>query len=299
MDAIGFGALNVDKVYLVSEIPKAEEESFVIDFKIYAGGSSANTISALARLGLKTGFIGKVGKDSEGEFLIRDFESFGVDTSNVIVSEGRTGVAMVFVDREGRRAILLDPALNDTIKFDEIDLNYVKDFRLLHLSSFVCKVSWESFESQKRIAEEFEGIVSFDPGSVYAKFGLDKIKPLIKQTNVFMPNEIEVELLTGLDYREGAEFFLKWCDVVVVKRGEKGCYVASDEGCYEVPAYKVKVVDTTGAGDAFNAGFLYGLLKGKNLEDCARIGNYLASLCIQHVGARTYLRHLDKRYLPF
>ena len=201
MDAIGFGALNVDKVYLVSEIPKAEEESFVIDFKIYAGGSSANTISALARLGLKTGFIGKVGKDSEGEFLIRDFESFGVDTSNVIVSGGRTGVAMVFVDREGRRAILLDPALNDTIKFDEIDLNYVKDFRLLHLSSFVCKVSWESFESQKRIAEEFEGIVSFDPGSVYAKFGLDKIKPLIKQTNIFMPNEIEIELLAGLDYR--------------------------------------------------------------------------------------------------
>ena len=85
----------------------------------------------------------------------------------------------------------------------------------------------------------------------------------------------------------------------MVKRGEKGCYVASDEGCYEVPAYKVKVVDTTGAGDAFNAGFLYGLLKGKNLEDCARIGNYLASLCIQHVGARTYLRHLDERYLPF
>ena len=206
---------------------------------------------------------------------------------------------MVFVDREGRRAILLDPALNDTIKFDEIDLNYVKDFRLLHLSSFVCKVSWESFESQKRLAKVFKGIVSFDPGSVYAKFGLDKIKPLIKQTNVFMPNEIEIELLTGLDYREGAEFFLKWCDVVVVKRGEKGCYVASDEGCYEVPAYKVKVVDTTGAGDAFNAGFLYGLLKGKNLEDCARIGNYLASLCIQHVGARTYLRHLDKRYLPF
>ena len=299
MDAIGFGALNVDKVYLVSEIPKAEEESFVIDFKIYAGGSSANTISALASLGLKTGFIGKVGKDSEGEFLIRDFESFGVDTSNVIVSEGRTGVAMVFVDREGRRAILLDPALNDTIKFDEIDLNYVKDFRLLHLSSFVCKVSWESFESQKRLAEEFEGIVSFDPGSVYAKFGLDKIKPLIKQTNVFMPNEIEIELLTGLDYREGAEVFLKWCDAVVVKRGEKGCYVASDEGCYEVPAYKVKVVDTTGAGDAFNAGFLYGLLKGKNLEGCAKLGNYLASLCIQHVGARTYLRHLDKRYLPF
>ncbi len=299
MDAVGFGALNVDKVYLVNEIPKAEEESYVIDFKVYAGGSSANTISALAKLGLKTGFIGKVGRDREGDFLIRDFESFGVDVSNIIVSDGRTGVAMVFVDKKGERAILLDPALNDTIRFDEINLSYVKNFRLLHLSSFVCKVSWDSFESQKRLAEEFEGIVSFDPGSVYAKFGLDKIKPLVKQTNVFMPNEVEIELLTGLDYREGAEFFLRWCDVVVVKRGKKGCYIASDECCNEVPAYKVKAVDTTGAGDAFNAGFLYGLLKGWNLTECAKFGNYLASLCIQHVGARTYLKHLDKRYLPF
>ncbi|ADB57338.1 carbohydrate kinase family protein [Archaeoglobus profundus] len=298
MDAVGFGALNLDKVFLVSEIPKAEEESYVIDLQFSAGGSSANTIVGLAKLGLKTGFIGKVGKDKEGEFLIRDLKSYGVDTGNVIVSEGRTGCAMVFVDRDGRRAILIDPAVNDTVGFDEIDLEFVNQFKLLHLSSFVCKVSWKSFEAQKRLVEIFNGIVSFDPGSVYAKFGLEKIKPIIKHTNIFMPNEIEVKLLTGLNYKEGAEFFLKWCDIVVVKRGEEGCYIASNEGCYEVPAHKVRVVDTTGAGDAFNAGFLYGLLRGKNLEECAKLGNYLASLCIQHVGARTYLKHIDKRYLP-
>ena len=298
MDVVGFGALNVDKVYLVSDIPKSEEESYVIDVQTYSGGSSANTISALAKLGLKCGFVGKVGSDEFGRLLIEDLKGYGVDTRGVVVSEGRTGCAMVFVDKEGNRAILLDPAVNDTIKFDEIDLDYVSRFRVLHISSFVCKVSWDSFKSQEKLAETFDGIVSFDPGSVYAKLGLKRIEKLVKNTDVFMPNEIEVRELTGLDYRDGAEYFLEFCDVVVVKRGEKGCYVTNGKESYEVKAFEVKPVDTTGAGDAFNAGFLYGFLKGKSLKDCAIFGNYMASLCIQRVGAKTYLRYLDKRYLP-
>ncbi|WP_457550608.1 carbohydrate kinase family protein [Archaeoglobus sp.] len=294
MDVIGFGALNVDKIYLVSEIPKAEEESYVLDLKVYPGGSSANTIVGLSRLGLKTGFIGKVGKDEEGAFLVEDLKKEGVDTHNVIVSDGRTGCAMVFVDKKGERAILLDPALNDTIGFDEIDLDYVNKFKLLHLSSFVCKFNDSSFESQKKLVEIFNGVVSFDPGSIYAKFGLEKIKPLIKHTDVFMPNEGEVKLLTGLDYKDGAEFFLQWCEVVVVKRGDKGCYITDGKNSYEIPAYNVKVVDTTGAGDAFNAGFLYGYLKGKGLDECGKLGNYIASLCIQKVGARTGLPFINR-----
>jgi len=119
--------------------------------------------------------------------------------------------------------------------------------------------------------------------------GLDRIKPLIENTDVFMPNENEVKILTGLDYKEGAEFFLQWCEVVVVKRGDKGCYITDGKNSYEIPAYNVKVVDTAGAGDAFNAGFLYGYLRGKSLEECGKLGNYIASLCIQKVGARTGL----------
>jgi len=297
VDAIGFGALNVDKVYIVNEIPRVEEESYVLNVEVHAGGSSANTIVGLSRLGLKTGFIGKVGRDDDGKFLIDELRKEHVDTRNVIVSNGRTGCAIVFVDKMGNRAILLDPSVNDTIRYEEIDLDYVRRYRLLHLSSFVCKVSWDSFESQKRLVKEFDGIVSFDPGSVYAKIGFRKIKPLIENSNLFMPNEMEVRLLTGLDYRDGAEFFLDLCDVVVVKRGERGCYVTDGKESFEVCAYNVKVVDTTGAGDAFNTGFIYGYLKGKSLKDCAKLGNYLASLCIQHVGARTYLNHLDKGYL--
>lgn len=295
MEVVGFGALNVDKIYLVNDIPKAEEESYVIDLQVYTGGSSANTISALAKMGIESGFIGKVGSDEYGKFLIEDLKSYGVYTEGVILSEGRTGCAMVFVDKKGNRAILLDPAVNDTIRFDEIDIDYVSRFKLLHMSSFVCKISWDSFKSQERLTENFEGIISFDPGSIYANFGLKKIEKLIKNTNIFMPNEIEVKTLTGLDYKDGADYFLEWCDVVVVKRGKLGCYVTNGKESYEVPAFNVNVVDTTGAGDAFNAGFIYGFLKGRDIRDCAKLGNYFASLCIQKFGAKTYL----KDYLQF
>ncbi len=287
MDAIGFGALNLDKVFLVNEIPGAEEESYVLDLKIYPGGSSANTIVALSRLGLKTGFIGKVGDDEEGRYIINDLRMEGVDLRNVLVEKGRTGCAMIFVDKKGNRAILVDPGVNDTIKFNEIDLDYVKKFRLLHLSSFICKVYDSSFKSQKKLVEAFDGIISFDPGSVYAKKGLKYIMPILEKVDIFMPNEKEIELLTNLNYREGAKFMIDMgIKVVVIKRGVRGCYITNGKEEFEIPALNVKVLDTTGAGDAFNAGFLYGYLKGKDLKKCGELGNYIAALCIQKFGAR-------------
>jgi len=296
MDAIGFGALNVDKIYLVNKIPKAEEEAYVKDVKVFAGGSASNTIVGLSRLGLKTGYIGKVGNDADGDFLLNDLKSEGVDTYQVIRAEGRSGNALIFVDEYGNRAILVDPGVNDTIKFDEIDLDYVSKFRLLHLTSFICKLGDESFKSQKKLVKVFDGIVSFDPGAVYAERGLNGLKDIIKETTIFMPNAIEMEILTGLSYKEGANEILNMgVKVVVVKLGERGCYVTDGNIEVEIPALNVEVVDTTGAGDAFNAGFLYGYLRGKDLEECGKLGNYVASLCIQKVGAREGLPRLKNR----
>ncbi len=287
MDAIGFGALNVDKIYLINKIPKAEEEAYVKDVKIFAGGSASNTIAGLSKLGLKTGYIGKVGNDADGDFLLGDLRSWGVDTHNVIRADGRSGNALILVDEYGNRAILVDPGVNDTISFEEIDLDYVSKFRLLHLTSFICRISNESFESQKKLVREFEGIVSFDPGAVYAERGLKELKEIVKETTVFMPNAIEMEIMTGLSYREGAmEVIGMGVEVVVVKLGERGCYVTDGNVELEIPAFDVEVVDTTGAGDAFNAGFLFYYLKGKDLEECGKFGNYVASLCVQKIGAR-------------
>ena len=294
-DVIGFGALNIDKLYRVNKIAVAEEESFIKGFEETCGGSAANTIVGLARLGCKVGFIGKVAKDREGELLLEDFRREGVDTEGIIVTdEGRSGTVMGFVDDEGNRALYVDPGVNDTLGFEEINKKYAFNTKILHLTSFVGD---EPFKAQKKLVESLpENVkVSLDMGELYARKGLKALEPILNRTFVLMPNARELEILTGKgDYRENASFLLDMgVKIVAVKLGSEGCYVTDGKGKHLVKAFKVKVVDTTGAGDAFCAGFLYGLINGKNLYECGLIGNFVASKSIMRMGARAGLPHLD------
>jgi ribokinase len=290
-DVVGFGALNVDRLFKVNRIAAKEEESFITDFAETCGGSAANTVVGLARLGCKVGFVGKVAGDREGKMLLEEFRSEGVDTKGVAVArQGRSGTVMGFVDENGERALYIDPGANDQVGFDEKNRTYVSQTMFLHLTSFVGE---ESFQTQKRIVETIpeDVMVSFDPGALYARKGLAALGSIVERTFVLMPNAGELELLTGIaDYRKGAEAMLrKGVKVVAVKLGSRGCYVTDGRQSYNVEAFKVSVVDTTGAGDAFCAGFLYGLIKHRSLEECGRIGNFVASRCTTKMGARAGL----------
>ena len=284
----GFGALNLDKIYLVDKIPGKDEEGFVLGLELHPGGSAANTIAGLASFGVETGFIGKVGSDEEGRLLLQDFESRGVDTSGIVRADGRSGVAMIFVDRDGNRAILVDPGVNDTISAGEVNMELVERSEIVHMTSFICKNGMDSFKSQILVAERANGI-SFDPGLPYVEKGLDELKPILKNTTVFLPNRSEIELLFGTDYREASQMALEiGAEVVAVKLGAEGSYVTDGKKEIHVKPFPSNPVDTTGAGDAFNAGFLYGWHRGRSLEDCARMGNYVASRLIERIGARSY-----------
>jgi ribokinase len=127
------------------------------------------------------------------------------------------------------------------------------------------------------------------------------LNPILKRTFVFMPNSRELALLTGIeDYVKGVEKMLELgIKIVAVKLGGKGCYVTDGRESHHVEAFKVQIVDTTGAGDAFCAGFLYGLLNGKSLKECAKLGNFVASRCIMKMGARTGLPRLEDLKLLF
>ncbi|MEM1540073.1 MAG: carbohydrate kinase family protein [Candidatus Bathyarchaeia archaeon] len=295
-DVIGFGALNVDKLYKVDKIAGPEEEGFIINCEESCGGSAANTIVGLARLGCKVGFIGKVANDREGKMLLEDFRMEGVNTKGIIKAKtGRSGVVMGFVDQKGERALYVAPGVNDTISFEEIDLDYAFKTMFLHLTSFVGE---ESFESQKKLVESLpkQVKVSLDPGELYARKGLQKLKPIISRCFVLMPNAKELALMTGEeDYVIGAKTLLDaGVKIVAVKLGSRGCYVTNGRESHHIEAFKVKVVDTTGAGDAFCAGFLYGLLNNKSLKDCGRLGNFVASRCITKMGARAGLPRLEE-----
>lgn len=287
-DVIGFGALNVDTLLKVDRIAGAEEESFVHDITEACGGSAANTIVGLARLGCKVGFVGKIADDHEGQLQIECFKKEGVNTDGIIRSaKGKSGVCLGFVDKKGQRALYLSPGVNDSIEFEEISAPYITDTWFLHLSSFVGETS---LRTQKKLMGFLpESIkVSFDPGSIYAQKGLSAIEPIVQRSFVMMPNAIELELLTGkTSISEGAQKLIDMgVKIVAVKMGDKGCYVTNGEEKKTIPPYKVTAVDTTGAGDAFDTGFLYGLIQNRSLEECGRLGNFVGSRCVMKMGAR-------------
>jgi ribokinase len=291
-DVVGFGALNVDKIYRVPKIAREEEETFVFDFQETPGGSAANTIVGLARLGLKTGFIGKLADDHEGHLLLNDFKREGVNTDGIVVAkEGRSGVVAAYVDKKGERALYVHPSVNDSLTFEEINLEYAKQARFLHLTS----VDEKPFQAQKKLVKELPSNVkvSLDPGDIYAKKGLTGLRTIIKRSFVIFPNESELKMLTGKGWKEGAKTLLKeGVSIVAVKLGEQGCYVTDGKEAHLIEPFRVNVVDTIGAGDAFCAGFLYGLVKRRDLYQCGRLGNFVASRCITKVGARTGLPQL-------
>ena len=290
-DVIGFGALNIDMLFKVDKLASAEEESFIENYKEACGGSAANTIVGLARLGCKVGFIGKVANDREGKMHLDSFKDEGVDTSGIVeATKGRSGSVMGFVDRKGARALYINSGVNDFVEPREIKWEYVSQTKLLHLSSFVGE---KSFRAQKKLLSSLpDGIeISFDPGSMYAQKGFAVIEPILRNSHVFMPNAFELEELTGEeDYRKGADYMISMgVKIVAVKLGSKGCYVTDGEEKLSVSSFKVKVVDTTGAGDAFDAGFLYGLIHEKSLYECGQLGNFVASRSVMVMGARAGL----------
>lgn len=276
-DLIGFGALNIDRIYDVNSQLKT----------ISGGGQAANTVVALSRMGFKCGYVGKVGVDSEGDFLISSLAKEGVDVSQ-IKREGKSGIAQVTLDESGERKISISPGANDLVAYEEIDIDYFRNARFLHLSSFLGK---KPFKAQKRIVRDLCGKtkISLDPDIIYAKKGLDELLPLLRNLFMVFPNQEELELMTGKIYQQGARDLIEnGVEVVVCKRGEKGCHIFTQREEFEVLAESVDVYDTTGAGDVFAAGFLAGLLLKKNLCICAELATKAAAQSITGYGRQNY-----------
>lgn len=286
-EIIGFGALNVDRLYSVDKIVSHDEESFITNETDTPGGSAANTIVGLARLGCSTSIIGKIAEDDEGDLIEYNLAINGVYTNNLIYSEsGSTGKCIGFVDKNGERCLYISPGVNDDIKIGEINPLNIMRCKIMHYTSFV----GDSFNTQIELLEKLskETLLSFDPGMLYVEKGFDELKPILERTDILLINESELRLLCNNDYDDLKELTLGLLDfgidTVVVKQGSKGVFaINNSQDCF-VEAYECEVVDTTGAGDSFNSGFLYSFLKGHGLEKSCQIGNWVASKAIQGFG---------------
>ena len=290
-EIIGFGALNVDKLYSVENIVSKDGESFIKSETSTPGGSAANTIVGLSRLGCSTSIIGKIAEDEDGDTIEYNLAINGVYTNNLIYSEtGSTGKCMGFVDGEGERCLYIDPGVNDEIKIDEINPLNIMRCKIMHYTSFV----GDSFKTQIELLERLsdQTLLSFDPGMLYVKKGFDELKPILDRTNILLINESELRLLCNNNEAPLKELAIGFLDLgietIVIKQGSKGVFAMDNSTECHVDVFECDVVDTTGAGDSFNSGFLYSYLKGFDLEKSCKIGNWVASKAIEGFGMEKF-----------
>ena len=169
---------------------------------------------------------------------------------------------MGFVDGDGERCLYIDPGVNDEIKIDEINPLNIMRCKIMHYTSFV----GDSFKTQIELLEKLSQgtVLSFDPGMLYVQKGFEELRPILERTNVLLINESELRLLCNNNDAPVNELVVSFLDLgigtIVVKQGSKGVYAINNNEECQVESYECDVVDTTGAGDSFNSGFLYSYL---------------------------------------
>ena len=269
------GELNVDLVLQnYSSFPALGREVLIEDVSLTLGSSSAICASALAKLGDQVTFIGKLGCDSWGDLCIGSLTSTGVDCSQIIRDPLlKTGIT-VSVTAHHDRALMTYLGSIEKLRAEEVSDPCLKVCDHLHVSSFFLQRGLRPELRTLLARARANGLTtSLDPGfDPTETWGADLIETLT-EVDVFLPNEIELEAITGRENRADA---LRALDngrtLVVAKLGREGCMSIQNRKIITLPAFPVVPIDTTGAGDSFNAGFLHAWLRREGLEEAMRFG---------------------------
>ena len=280
------GIFVADLSFSANKIPTTGETILGDKYNIGPGGKGCNQAIALARLGCNVNFISKIGDDDYGKLALNSLKQNKIDTSNIIISkEHQTGVAGIHVDSNtGQNAITVIRGAPASFTKGDIDINIIKKSKI--------------FLTQLEIPIE----VTLHCLKVAKENGLINIlnpAPAIKLSNdffglvdYFTPNEIEAEFYTGIkidNIKDAKESAYKLINLgiknVIITLGEKGLFFTDGKQEIYIKASQVKAVDTTGAGDAFNGGFSFALLKGKKINECLEFANKVAGLSTTKLGA--------------
>lgn len=287
-DILVVGSLNADLVVRVSRFPQPGETISGEDLQVIPGGKGANQAVAVARLGASVSMLGRLGKDNFGDFLLNNLKSNNVDSQLIQRDDASTGTAIIVVDSNGHNNIVLSAGANG--KVNDVDVNgaSVLDYKLLLLQ---LEIPLETVLSAAKRAHEYGLRIILNPAP--AKQLPDE---LIALADFLIPNETELSLLTGLTVEnmdsaeEAGRALLKvGAKHVIVTLGSHGALIVTDTQVSHTDSYKVNVVDTTAAGDAFIGGFATALLQDKSLEEAVRYGCACGALAVTKFGAQPSL----------
>lgn len=289
-DVYVYGDVNIDLVIPgVEKFPEPGQEDEVPVMETFVGGGAALFTLGVGKLGLHPVFQGEVGDDCYGELIRKQFRESHVDDTLLATStEQKTGISISFTN-EKDRSFLTYRGTNEKISISQVNVEMVKEASHIHVTGYAGSINHEEYLNLlKRIKEETEATVSFDVGWDSTGEWKPEIRELFPYIDVLFMNETEAEHYGRTDDAvAAAEEFAKTAGMAVIKRGKSGSIAVRDQKLYQAPSYTVTAVDTTGAGDSFNAGFVYGFLRGKTMEECLQCGNACGALSVTALGGNT------------
>ncbi len=287
-DVVCLGHLVADIIVRPVEKMPARGATELVDIEFHTGGCALNTAVVLGKIGLEVGIIGKAGSDFPGDFVISKLIESNVNTQSVKRSDINTATSIVMVSADGERSFFYDAGASGTLSMEDVDFDIISSSGILHIGGIMEMNSLPTAEILRK-AKELGVMTSVDTDWDPSGGWFDTIAPSLECIDILTANIDEGRAISGEELPDRiASFFLSFgVEFVAVKMGEKGCYVATENSGISIPAYSVDVVDTTGTGDAFAAGFLAGILKGWDLRSAGKLGNALGAMCATSIGATT------------
>jgi sugar/nucleoside kinase (ribokinase family) len=286
-DAVGFGTNAVDFLIEVPEYPEFNTKIELTDYTRSAGGEAASTMVGLARLGMRTSYAGRFGDDDAGAFGLQSLRQEGVDvTHSAVIKGARTQVAFILIDEPtGERTVIWHRDKKLAVEAGDAPIDAAADTRIFHFTPHDVAASGRMVEA----ARNSGAIVSIDIDRLF-----DGVGDLLSSVDILLTSADLPQKLVGIDDAKVAlsEMARRFNPGVAgLTLGEAGSLLWCGGELFETPAFAVPggCRDTTGAGDAFRAGFLYGLLDGRSVEESARCANAVAALKCRKIGARTSL----------
>lgn len=297
-DILVVGELNVDLILNgLEKFPEIGKEVLANGMTLTLGSSSAIFASNISSLGARVAFLGKIGNDKFGEIVLESLQANHVDISMIKTDENAGTGATIILNVNEDRAMVTYPGAMDLLTPDDIIESDLTKARHLHFSSYFLQTGmWNHLGKLFRHARKLGLTTSFDmQWDPKETWELD-IEDVLPHVNVFLPNEKEIMFLTRKNNLEEAiEKVRRLTDILVIKKGNQGSTVISGDQRWDLPAFlNNNVVDAIGAGDSFNAGFIYKYIQGKEMTECQRYGNLAGAISTTAAGGITAFREPEK-----
>lgn len=276
----------------IDRLPERGRLTMIDTLETHVGGNGPNTSGALGRLGASVAVVGCVGADLYGRFLTEQLEEWGVDTRPVVRDAATaTALTLVAVDGSGERSFIHHLGANAAFSPADVDWSLLGAVRHVHLASYFILPGFAGRAAAAFLAEARRRGATTSLDVCWDRTGswMELLRPCLPYIDFLMPSEDEAQQLTGHTEPLAIVRSLQEAGArtVVLKLGEQGCLYAGEEGVYRIPALKVAVRETTGAGDCFIAGFLFGRMRGWDLERTLRFANACGARAVRAVGGVT------------